>query len=139
MPCCFRRRGAMATEEHLATVNTVLNHVVTTNAAYIMYFEEFVPRIQHRCWWARAAMSCRRLANMIMEQKPVERVDGDDAGNEVVSRPRSVALTTLASLHEKLKSDLQQSLARDVELYEVWEQDSDGNLFSPSPFSDRNW
>ena len=129
----------MATEEHLAAVNTVLNHVVTTNAAYIMYFEEFVPRIQHRCWWARAAMSCRRLANMIMEQKPVERVDGDDAGNEVVSRPRSVALTTLASLHEKLKSDLQQSLARDVELYEVWEQDSDGNLFSPSPFSDRNW
>ena len=129
MPSCFR-------EEHLAAV---LNHVVTTKAAYIMSCEEFVPRIQHMRWWARAAMSCRRLANMIMEQKPVERVDGDDAGNEVVSRPRSVALTTLASLHEKLRSDLQQSLAGDVELYEVWEQDSDGNLFSPSPFSGSNW
>ena len=128
MPGCFR-------EEHLAAVNTVLNHVVTTKAAYIMYFEEFVPRIQHMCWWARAAMSCRRLANMIMEQKPVERVDGDDAGNEVVSRPRSVALTTLASLHE----DLKQSLTKDVEPHENWEQDSDGNLFSPSPFSDKNW
>ena len=80
MPGCFR-------EEHLAAVNTVLNHVVTTKAAYIMSCEEFVPRIQHMCWWARAAMSCRRLANMIMEQKPVERVDGDDAVNEVVSRP----------------------------------------------------
>ena len=128
MPGCFR-------EEHLAAVNTVLNHVVTTKAAYIMYCEEFVPRIQHMCWWARAAMSCRRLANMIMEQKPVERVDGDDAGNEVVSRPRSVALTTLASLHE----DLKQSLTKDVEPHENWEQDSDGNVFSPSPFSDRNW
>ena len=128
MPGCFR-------EEHLAAVNTVLNHVVTTKAAYIMSFEEFVPRIQHMCWWARAAMSCRRLANMIMEQKPVERVDGDDAGNEVVSRPRSVALTTLASLHE----DLKQSLTKDVEPHENWEQDSDGNLFSPSPFSDNNW
>jgi len=128
MPGCFR-------EEHLAAVNTVLNHVVTTKAAYIMSFEEFVPRIQHMCWWARAAMSCRRLANMIMEQKPVERVDGDDAGNEVVSRPRSVALTTLASLHE----DIKQSLTKDVEPHENWEQDSDGTVFSPSPFSDRNW
>ena len=128
MPGCFR-------EEHLAAVNAVLNHVVTTKAAYIMSFEEFVPRIQHMCRWARAAISCRRLANMIMEQKPVERVDGDDAGNEVVSRPRSVALTTLASLHE----DLKQSLTKDVEPHENWEQDSDGNLFSPSPFSDKNW
>ena len=128
MPGCFR-------EEHLAAVNTVLNHVVTTKAAYIMYCEEFAPRMQHMRWWARAAMSCPRLAQMIMEQKLVERVDGDDAGNEVVSRPRSVALTTLASLHE----DLQESLAGDVELYEVWEQDSDGNLFSPSPFSDNHW
>ena len=123
----------MATEEHLAAV---LNHVVTTKAAYIMSFEEFVPRIQHMCWWARAAMSCRRLANMIMEQKPVERVDGDDAGNEVVSRPRSVALTALASLHE----NLQQSLAEDFESYEVdFENDSDGNLFTPSPLADNHW
>ena len=30
----------MATEEHLVAV---LNHVVTTKAAYIMSFEEFVP------------------------------------------------------------------------------------------------
>ena len=113
----------------------MLNHVVTTNAAYIMSREEFDPRIQHMRWWARAAMSCRRLANMIMEQKPVERVDEDDVGNEVLSRPRSVALTTLASLHE----DLKQSLREDFESYEVFEQDSDGNLFSPSPLSDYNW
>ena len=104
MPGCFR-------EEHLAAVNTVLNHVVTTKAAYIMSFEEFVPRIQHMCWWARAAMSCRRLANMIMEQKPVERVNGGDAGNEVVLRPRSLALTELASLHE----DLQRELAKEFD------------------------
>ena len=122
----------MATEAVLAAV---WNHTVASKAAYMMSYSEFGVRGQHLRIWARAAMSCRRLANMIMEQKPVERVDGDDAGNEVVSRPRSVALTTLASLHE----DLKQSLTKDVEPHENWEQDSDGNLFSPSPFSDKNW
>ena len=83
MPGCFR-------EEHLAAVNTVLNHVVTTKAAYIMSREEFDPRIQHMRWWARAARSCPRLAQMILGQKPA---DGDDTCNEVVSRPRSATLT----------------------------------------------
>ena len=61
---------------------------------------------------------------------------GDYASNEVVWRPRSMTLTHLASLHEAL----QQSLAEDFESYEVeFENDSDGDLFSPSPLSDNHW
>ena len=63
----------MATEEVLAAV---LNHIVTTKAAYIMSCSEFTLRIQHLRSWAHAAMSCHRLAQIIMEQKPAERVDG---------------------------------------------------------------
>ena len=105
----------------------MLNHVITTKAAYIMSSEEFVPRLQHMRSWARAAISCRRLAQMIMEQKSVKRVDGDDAGNEVVLRPRSLALGALTSLHE----DLQQSLAQERLDYTEIQNDSDGNLYSP--------